>query len=139
MAADASGNFSTSFGDISSGLFGTDTSVEGSGTSTEKAFSRRSEQLKIDEAGLLQLIDKALKGVGGLSEIFGQEAGAGLFDSSSAKAGTEDLLAKIAGELALVTGKKTATDMGSKDVETTSKQQQESSGIMDAIGLGGLF
>ena len=187
-------SFNTSFSDINTGLFGTDTSKSGGGstsqTTAERIFSdlraidttkelsnvtgetsdlsktseETTEQLKIDEEGILQLIDNILSGTSGLAEIFGAEQGAGLFGSSAAKSNTEDLLAKIAGELALVTGVKTTSGAGTTAVSGTSKetgdrlsitdktaselatktgtatgrstlsQAQESSGILDSIG-----
>ena len=134
-------SFSTSFSDINTGLFGTDTSISGSSSGTEKTDVTQIEKLNIDEEGLLRLIDKSLEGIGGLASIFGGEAGAGLFGSSSAKLQTEDLLAKIAGELALITGEKVATNVGTKESTSTSSQSSESSGIIDSVGemFGGLF
>lgn len=126
------GTFSTSFSDISTGLFGTDASATGTGT--ERTDVTQTEQLKIDREGILALIEDALSGTSGLAEIFGQEAGAGLFGGSVARQGTESLLAKIAGELAKVTGIKTATNLGVK--ETVSEQESESEGLVDKLSGG---
>ena len=130
-------SFSTSFSDISTGLFGTDTSASGTGTSTQAIDRTLTEGLEIDEVGLLAMIDKALSGVGGLAEIFGLEAGAGLFGGSVATQQTTDLLAAIAGELAQVTGVTTTTETGTTTGATTEEQTSESAGILDSIGLGG--
>lgn len=127
-------SFSTSFSDINTGIFGVDTDVRSSGSSSEAIDTTKSEELQIDEVGLLRLIDKALQGEGGLASIFGGEAGAGLFGSSGAKLQTEDLLAKIAGDLAVVTGKKVATEKGTKDITSQSETLQDSSGILDSVG-----
>ena len=123
-ATGADSGSSTSFnfgGDLFTGFFGGKTSAEATqeGTTTE--------QVNIDEEGLLRLIDRSLEGVGGLAAIFGGEAGAGLFGSSSAKLQTEDLLAKIAGELALVTGEKVT------ETKATETQATESGGALGSI------
>ena len=100
MAGESGGgsaSFSTSFGDISTGLFGTDASGTTTGTGLQTIDRTLTEGLEIDEEGLLRLIDEALSGVGGLAEIFGLEAGAGLFGGSVATQQTTDLLAAIAG------------------------------------------
>ena len=121
--------FSDFFGGKSSGTSST------TGRTQERSSVDQRERLDIDEAGILRLIDKALEGEGGLAEIFGQEAGSGLFSASATKKGTEDLLAKIAGELALVTGEKVVTGSAGKNinVESTTTQEQESGGALGSI------
>lgn len=126
-------SFNTSFSDIQSGLLGEESSGTTTGTSTEAIDSTKTEAVKIDEIGLLKMIEDALKGVSGLSEIFGAEAGAGLFGSSVAKEGTEDLIAKIAGELAKVTGVRTSTEVGTKDVASTETKTAESAGAIEQL------
>jgi len=130
-------SFNTSFSDINSGLFGENGVTDATGTKTESATTSQTERLDIDRVGLLKLIDDALKGVGGLSEIFGQAAGSGLFGASASKQGTEDLLAKIAGELAKVTGVKTATTAGNKATVQDSSTTTQADGILDNLGFGG--
>lgn len=121
----ASLNFNTSFSDINTGLFGQDTTTKGAETRDLK----RTETLEIDDVALFKMLDDALSGVSGLEAIFGQEAGSGIFDSSGAKAGAGDLIAKIAGELAKVTATKVGTETGTINTETSS----ESSGIIDSV------
>lgn len=121
--------FSTSFQDISKGIFGEDRAEAGAGTRKGVA----TEQLEIDEAGILSFIEDALSSAQGLAQIFGAEQGAGLFGGSVATKETESLLAKIAGELAKVTGRKVATT----DEETTSAQTAQSQGLKDQIGGSG--
>ena len=143
----SSASFNTSFTDISTGLFGSSGTTSGSGSSTKTGSTTSTEestsQLKIDEIGIMQMIDQALKGTSGIAEIFGLSAGSGLFDSSGAKQGTEDLLAKIAGELAKVTGVTTTSRAGGETVESqedsTSSSSTESDGIFDSLGIGGIF
>ena len=120
--ADTGGGASFSFG---GNLFSDFLGGSSEGSATQDGTT--TEKLNIDEEGLLRLIDKSLEGVGGLASIFGGEAGAGLFGSSSAKLQTEDLLAKIAGELAQVTAEKVT------DVKSRSVQQQESGGGLGSI------
>lgn len=143
-------SFSTSFTDLSSGLFGSETEQSQSGSSTKSGLSREiinsrsSNKTNVDKAALLKIIDDSLKGIGGLAEIFGLEKGAGLLKSSAAKEGTEDLIAKIAGELAKVTKEEVTTDYGVKNnyidstEQSTSKSTSESPGLVDQI-FGGLF
>ena len=149
---DSGGSFSfnTSFSDINAGLFGQDTtttgnsSKEGTRRGTGTTLQSSSEKLNIDKIGLLKMIDDALKGVGGLTEIFSAEAKSGLFDGSTAKQGTEDLIAKIAGELAKVTGEKVTS--GRQDQSTITRENQKSNssqeskspGIVEQI-FGGIF
>jgi hypothetical protein len=118
-------DLNTSFSDLNVGLFGEDKEQSGTGTVDETV----TEQLQIDEAAILKLIGDVLGGTEGLAEIFGTEAAAGVFGGSPAKQGTEDLLAKIAGELAKVTGKKVATKKGT----TTTEQKAESEGLVDQL------
>ena len=120
-------------GDIFTGFFGGSSSGTAKQDGTETVDTTRTEQVNIDEEGLLRLIDKSLEGIGGLAAIFGNEVGAGLFGSSSAKSQTEDLLAKIAGELALVTGEKVATEKGTKETTSVQTQEQESGGALGSI------
>lgn len=122
-------SFSTSFSDINTGLFGVDTSQTGSGTQTSEATTI--ESIEVDEAGILKMIEDILGGTSGLAEIFSAGSKAGVFGSSAAKAGTEDLLAKIAGEIAKVTATKTTAQAGER--ATTSKTEAESSGIIDTV------
>lgn len=147
MAGESGGlgaSFSTSFTDINTGLFGTDTTQTGTGTGTSLETSELTsrEAIDVDKAGILKMIEDILTGTGGLAEIFSAEGAAGLFGSSVAKGGTEDLLAKIAGEIAKVTAVKTATQTGVKEAETESAttQEAESPGLLSNIPIiGGLF
>jgi len=132
--------FSSTFGDLSAGLFGTSSeqSGSGSGTSLETSDITTTEAIEVDEAGILKMINDILQGTGGLADIFGAEAGAGVFDSSAAKGGTEDLLAKIAGEIAKVTATKTRTQAGTKEAEqeSTTKSSAESPGLISKLSFG---
>jgi len=127
----ASVGLSGSFTDLTASLFGTDTSQ--TTDSAQTTTGKQTEFINIDKEGVLKMVEDALKGVGGLAEIFGLEKGAGLSSSSAAKSGTEDLLAKIAGELAKATASKTTLQGGSK--ESTATQSSSSKGLFDRIGV----
>lgn len=111
------GSFSTSFRDISEGIFGKD--VAG----TEQTEGTTRETFKVDEAGVLKYIEDILSGTGGLADIFAAEGEAGIYESSVAKSGTEDLLTKIAGEIAKLTGTKVT------ETEGTATKAQEEEGL----------
>jgi len=131
-----SASFNTSFSDISTGLFGDDSSTAQTGTKSEQRNLTATEQLKVDKEGILRLIENILSDTGGLADIFGAEQNAGVFKGSTAKQGTENLLAKIAGELALLTGEKVSTDTGTVTGESTSSTDTSSEGILGQVGKG---
>lgn len=125
-----SASFNTSFTDISQGVFGQDVSS----TELETTDMTTTEQLSVDEEGIMSFINEILSGNQGLAAIFSEEAGSGLFSSSVAGQSTESLLASIAGELARVTGVTTTTEAGT--VGTVSRREEEglAGNIGDIIG-----
>lgn len=134
--------FNTSFTDVNTGLFGNDSAGSGTEVRGESGNITKREQLQIDEEGILRLITNALSGEGGLADIFGAEKSSGIFNSSVAKQASGDLLAKISGELAKLTGVKTLVETRDLSTESVKQQNQESEGLLDNIGgklFGGLF
>lgn len=132
----ASASFNTSFTDISQGLFGQDVATSGSKTGLVTTDEAITKQLEVDKEGILSFINDILSGNQGLAQIFSAEGGAGLYGSSGAKQGTEDLLAKIAGEIAKVTGKETIAKTGTVATEEQTTGGTETEGLAD-IGLQG--
>lgn len=108
-------DISTSLRDITGAfndIFGEDT--EQRVVQTERAAQDTfvTEQLKLDQAAIDQIIEDVLGASGGLADIFAGEQTAGIFDSSVAAQASGDLAAKLVGELAKVTAQKeTATDV----------------------------
>jgi isocitrate dehydrogenase len=73
-----------------------------SGTSTD--------QLVVDQAGIDKLVQDILSSNQGLSEIFAGEQSSGLYNSTTAASMAGDLAAKVAGEIAKLTGKRTIAE-----------------------------
>jgi len=130
-------NFNTSFEDINTGLFGQDSNTSGSKTGLQTTDETITSQLEVDEAGILSFINDILSGNQGLASIFSEEGGAGLYGSSGAKQGTEDLLSKIAGEIAKVTGKTTETKTGTVETDEETTGGTTGSGIVDQFSGAG--
>lgn len=130
-------NFNTSFSDISQGVFGTDSQTSGTKSGLTTTDETITKQLEVDKEGILKYIGDILSGNQGLAQIFSQESGAGLYGGSGAKQGTEDLLAKIAGEIAKVTGKETSTKTGTVGTEEETTSGTTSEGLLDQTGLSG--
>lgn len=90
--------------------FGGGASTSTSGTKETETGTRaltgsRTEQLKLDEAAVDKIIQDVLSQAGGLKDIFAGEQTAGLFGSSVSAQAAGDLAAKLAGEIAKITGK----------------------------------
>lgn len=102
-------------------------SAETSGTKetekgTKRATGSRTEQLKLDEAAIDKIIQDVLSQAGGLKDIFAGEQTAGLFGSSVSAQAAGDLAAKLAGEIAKLTGK----------TEILTQEDEEQSRIRDS-------
>lgn len=127
-----SGDFSDITGALGD-IFGTSSSTASSGTSTTTGKKTGTKRLRIDQVAINKIIQDILGSDKGLAAIFSQEQGAGLFKSSVGKKGVEDLLAKVAGEIA----KLTAVEEITEDVDQTTTFEQEakeeSGGLLDAI------
>lgn len=127
-----SGDFSDITGALGD-IFGTSSSTVASGTSTTTGKKTGTKRLRIDQVAINKIIQDILGSDEGLAAIFSQEQGAGLFKSSVGKKGVEDLLAKVAGEIA----KLTAVEEITEDVDQTTTFEQEakeeSGGLLDAI------
>ena len=139
-------DFGSSFTDITSGLFGSDTATSGSGSSSQsteqKIKQRGTERLRIDKRAIDKVIQDILGGNEGLAAIFSDEQSAGLFSSTQAQDAVGDLLAKVAGEVAKLTAVKetesAGTQIGSQQAEQSTAGSSESGGLIDSI-FGGLF
>ena len=128
-----SASFNTSFSDISSGLFGTDTSGTGTSEQLLKKKGKTTEKLVLDEAGITAIIEDLLGGTQGLSKVFSEENVSGLFNTSVAKQEAGNLISQIAGELAKLTGTKVTETAGEEEQTGTTTQAQESEGLLGFI------
>ncbi len=113
------------------------------GSSRVKSFQREqglvTEQLILEPLAIQQIIRDVLGGADGLAAIFAGEQNAGIFNSSVAANEAGALAARLAGEIAKLTGK----TVGTTDIKTkaTQKVNQESltktkskkEGILDQI------
>lgn len=123
-------NFNTSFSDLNTGLFGNDSTTSGTSNLTRSGTTTRGR--KVNQEGIVKMIDDILQSNSGLASIFGLEQGVGLNNSSVATDETTKLLSAIAGEL----GKLTATEVETVDLEDTqtTSQKTESDGLVDQAG-----
>lgn len=120
----AAGGFSDLIGGLTS-LFGTSTSQNQSGTTKGTV----TEQLEIDEEGVQKILQDILGGTQGLAPIFSEEQVAGIYGGTTAAQASGNLLANLAGEIAKLTAKKTATT----DSTTTTKVKGGSGGLLKQI------
>lgn len=103
------------------------------GTKTQATTGVRTEQLQVDQAAISKIIEDVLGGTGGLADIFGGEQVAGIFDSTVVAEQSKDFVAKLAGELAKLTGKTVRTDdtfiEEEIDQRTASRSQNVNAGF----------
>ena len=131
--------FNTSFSDITGAagdIFGTSQSSGGTSKSSGTSRSSSTEQLELNEAAVTKLIEELLSSSSGLAAIFSGEQSAGIFDSSVANQAAGDLTAKIVGELAKLTSKKTTTTEGEQTSKGSQEQEAGTGGLLDQIGGG---
>ena len=91
------------------------------GTQTGTKTGTESKGLEIDQAAVDKIVQDILSGESGLADIFSQEAGAGVYASTSAKQAAGDLVSKIAGEIAKLQAKEVTT----YDVKEETEQEQK--------------
>ena len=146
-------DFSTSFTDIGTGLFGSDASGKQSGSTTQSSEQtatntqnlRETEKFTVNRAAIDKTIKDILSRNDGLAAILEEEQGAGLFNSTVAQDAVGELIAKIAGEIGKLTGETVRTGTGTERAEQTAegrsdtktKTKSESDGLFDSIS--GLF
>lgn len=113
----------------------------GTTSTTRGVTGGTTSQLEVDQAAITKMIEDVLGGTGGLADIFSNESASGIYKSTAAKTGTEDLLSKLAGEIAKITGR-TVTTKGEEEttdqtIDTTqqmdSKTKSKSSGILSGL------
>lgn len=85
-------------------------------------LTTETEQLKLDQAAINKIIEDVLGGAQGLASIFQGEQTAGIFDSSTSAQAAGNLAAKLAGEIAKITGETVRT------VEEDRTRAQRTSG-----------
>lgn len=90
----------------------------------EREFERR-ERLQIDETGITKMITDVLESNQGLAQIFSGEQTAGVFNSTVATQQAGELAARIAGELAKVTGERIITEDESQESETSREARTD--------------
>ena len=126
-------------------IFGTSSSVSGSGNSsgsssgesriigtaneqgTKKAKGRSSERLQIDNVGIQKLLQDMLGSQQGLASIFSNEKVSGLYGSTAATQASGNLLANLAGEIAKLTAKKVSETDEEEASGTTQNTRQNTS------------
>lgn len=92
-------------------------------TSFTDTTGTRTTQLKLDQSAIDKTVADLLSGTSGLASIFQAENAAGIFDSTGAAGAAGDLTAKIAGEIAKLTGENVTT------IDETSRTETESQRI----------
>ena len=92
---------------ISSGS-GTEASV-GKANTTGTKKGTETKGFDVSEDAVNKIVADVLAGTGGLADIFGQQAGAGVYSATAAKQATGDLVSKIVGEVAKLNAKETTT------------------------------
>ena len=65
------------------------------------------EQFTVDQAAIDKVVEDILAGDSGLAKLFSEENEVGIYNSTVAKQGSQDLIAAIAGEVAKLTGRTT--------------------------------
>lgn len=136
------GAFLGDIADFGTSLFGESSGVSGSQSGTQSGTSKSSaiqtEQLELDQAAVQRIIEDVLGGPQGLASIFGEEQASGIFNSSVSKQAAGNLTAKLVGELAKLTAKKTATTDKETEQESAttaqSGQTSEKKGLLEGIG-----
>lgn len=94
---------------------------------TISGLTTSSSQLKLDEAGVQRIIEDILSGPGGLASIFQGEQTAGIFNSTVSAQAAGDLSAKLAGEIAKITGETVTSEQEDRlRKERTSKKSRTS-------------
>lgn len=96
-----------------------------SGRSTTIGSGRRTEQLKLDEAGVQKIIEDVLGGPQGLASIFAGQNTAGIFDSTVSAQAAGDLAANLVGEIAKITGVKEVLEDDAETTEFKKKRQKD--------------
>lgn len=130
-------SFSTSFSDISTGLFGEDVAGSSNVTGTTKEGGVQTERLFFNQDQLTNIVERALQG-GSLANIFTEEDVAGIFNSSVSKQAAGDVIAQITGELAKLTGERRVGVDRTVETDQATTSQQKSEGILDSV-FGGIF
>jgi len=136
-------------GNSNSVIKGTNT-TQSKETTSKSGFTDSFEQLQLEAEAVYKIIQDTLEGTGGLADIFAGERSSGLYNSSAALNASGDLVARIIGEIAKITGKKVTKgktgEEGSKELDvieeinqttsTTSTQTQDNKdgGLIGSIG-----
>lgn len=94
-------------------------------------------QLELDQAGIEKIIADVLGGATGLANIFSGEKVAGIFDSSVSAQASGDLAAKLAGEIARLTGRTVTTEDSATVLDSITETDQEGQ-FSKIFGSGGL-
>lgn len=74
-------------------------------TSNQATKGTQTSQLQLDEEAITRIIQETLGSTAGLASVFSQDNAAGVYNSTGSKQAAGDLVAKLVGELATITGK----------------------------------
>lgn len=96
-----------------------------------------SSQLVLEDEAVAQIIRDVLSGAGGLASIFAGEQTAGIFDSSVAASASGDLVAKLVGEIAKLTGETVTSGDFTQDT-AFSKESRTNELDVEAEGKFGI-
>jgi len=113
--------------------------TDSSASASSSVEQSSTETFRVDRAAIDKIIQDILASNEGLAKIFTEEQAAGLYDSTVAQKATADLMAKIAGEIAKLTGTKEISQSGTQNQQQQSSQEaktttrNESSGLLDMI------
>lgn len=83
--------------------------------STSTTTGTKTSQLQLDEEAITHIIQQTLSGANGLAGVFNKDNAAGIYNSTASANAAGDLVSKLVGELATITGKTV------ENVDTTTK------------------
>lgn len=140
----------TSLTGLGTDIFGTSGKSSGTKTTTQTGTQTASqrgretsrEQFVVDKAAIDKTIQDILAGSEGLAEIFTEEDIVGLYSTTEGKSGIEDLLAKVAGEVAKLTGvRETEATQSLEEAQAFEQIGTEKTKTKSSSGglLGGIF
>lgn len=114
------------------------------GTKKEKGTSTttgtKTSQLELDDEAITRIIQETLGGANGLAGVFNKDNASGIYNSTASAQASGDLVAKLVGELAKVTGKtvenvdSTTKTVGRTDTSGWNIAGEMSGGIGDWRG-----
>jgi len=129
--------YAEAFDTTISALYGEEisTNVTGSSTKTATGDAAATEQFVVDQDAIDKVISDILGGNEGLAAILSEEQGAGIFESSVAPDAIGELVAKVAGEIAKLTGTTTQTQTftETEDQSFETQKEEDNKGLFDFL------